>query len=130
MENKVVLLDTSVLIEYYRKKDKSKAILFNLSKTYPEFVISAVTYFEIYTGASPDQLEFWNSFFSQISVLPFSAEVSAEAVKIDAALKKKRKQIAIADLFIAATALFHNLPVATLNQKHFERIDNLEVLAK
>jgi hypothetical protein len=28
MENEVVLLDTSILIEYYRKKDKSKSTLF------------------------------------------------------------------------------------------------------
>jgi tRNA(fMet)-specific endonuclease VapC len=127
MENKVVLLDTSILIEYYRKKDKSKSTLFNLSNTYPEFAVSAVTHFEIYKGTSTDKLNFWNSFFSTISILPFTAEISAEAVNIDAGLKKKRKQIAIADLFIAATA-FHNLPLATLNKKHFERIDKLEVL--
>jgi tRNA(fMet)-specific endonuclease VapC len=66
--------------------------------------------------------------FSTISILPFTAEISAEAVNIDASLKKKRKQIAIADLFIAATASFHGIPLATLNKKHFERIDDLEVL--
>jgi predicted nucleic acid-binding protein len=90
-----------ILQEKRQKQDHS----FNLTKTYPELVVSAVTHFEIYTGASQDQLEFWDLFFAQISILPFSAEVSAAAVKIDAALKTKRKQIAIADLFIAATAL-------------------------
>ena len=130
MENKVVLLDTSILIEYYRKKDKSKTTLFSLAKTYPEFVVSTVTHFEIYKGASPDKIDFWNSFFSAIRILPFNAEISAEAVNIDSDLKKKRKQIAIADLFIAATATFHNVPIATLNTKHFERIDKLEVLTK
>jgi tRNA(fMet)-specific endonuclease VapC len=67
MENKVVLLDTSILIEYYRKKDKSKSTLFNLSNTYPEFAVSAVTHFEIYKGTSADKLNFWNS-FSQLLV--------------------------------------------------------------
>jgi len=63
-----------------------------------------------------------------VTILPFNAEVSIKAANIDAALKKKRKQIAIPDLFIAATAIFHNVPLATLNKKHFERIDELEVL--
>jgi tRNA(fMet)-specific endonuclease VapC len=130
MAGEIVLLDSSILIEYYRKKDKSKTVLFQLAKTYTSFAIFAVSHFEIYAGASQDQLEFWDLFFAQISILPFSAEVSAEAVKIDAALKKKRKQIAIPDLFIAATALFHSLPVATLNNKHFDRVDNIEVLPK
>ncbi|MFI5162927.1 MAG: type II toxin-antitoxin system VapC family toxin [Sphingobacteriales bacterium] len=128
MENKVVLLDTSILIEYYRKKDKTKSTLFHLAKTYSAFAVSAVTHFEIYTGNPADKLDFWNSFFSTISILPFNAEISIEAANIDTALKKARKQIAIADLFIAATASFHNLPLATLNKKHFERIGKLEVL--
>jgi tRNA(fMet)-specific endonuclease VapC len=130
MAGEIILLDSSVLIEYYRKKDKSKSVFFQLIKTYPTFAISADSQFEIYAGASSDQLEFWDQLFAQVSILPFNAEVSATAVKIDAALKKKRKQIAIPDLFIAATALFHNLPVATLNRKHFERVDDLTVLMK
>jgi len=43
-------------------------------------------------------------------------------------LKLKRKQIEIADLFIAATAVAHNFPFATLNRKHFDRIDRLNIL--
>lgn len=36
--------------------------------------------------------------------------------------------IDIADLFIGATALTHNLPIATLNIKHFNRIKGLEII--
>ena len=43
-------------------------------------------------------------------------------------LKRKRKQIAIADLFIASTAIAYDLPIATLNKKHFERIDELQIV--
>jgi len=50
------------------------------------------------------------------------------SVTINSALKKKRKQIDIADLFIAATAVAHNLPLATLNEKHFNRIDILNIV--
>jgi predicted nucleic acid-binding protein len=116
------------LIEFYRKKDKSKSALFRLSQTYSIFAVSAVTHFEIYAGTNKDQLGFWDSFFNDITILPFTAEVSKIAANIDAELKRKRKQIAVPDLFISATAIHHKLPIATLNKKHFERVDDLEVL--
>jgi len=31
------------------------------------------------------------------------------------------------DIFIAATCLVYQMPVKTLNQKHFKRIVNLEI---
>ena len=38
---------------------------------------------------------------------------------------KKNKMIDLADIFIGATALANEIPIATLNYKHFERIANL-----
>jgi len=67
MENEIILLDTSILIEYYRKKDKSKSILFRLLKDHSIFAVSAVTHFEIYTETSNEQLNFWDTFFKEIT---------------------------------------------------------------
>jgi tRNA(fMet)-specific endonuclease VapC len=125
MENEVVLLDTSILIEYYRKKDKSKSVLFGLLQAPTIFAVSAVIHFEIYTGSNTEQSDFWNEFFQKITVLPFNAEISTEAANIDAALKKKRKQIAIPDLFIAATAIHHNIPLVTLNKNILKGLTKL-----
>ena len=61
-------------------------------------------------------------------MLPFDQDVVKIAVDINNALKRKRKQIDLADLFIAATALSNKLPFATLNKKHFDRIDNLRII--
>jgi predicted nucleic acid-binding protein len=49
-------------------------------------------------------------------------------VIINGALKRKRKQIDLADLFIAATAVTHHLPLATLNKKHSDRVDTLQLI--
>jgi predicted nucleic acid-binding protein len=38
----------------------------------------------------------------------------------------KRKTVDLADIFIAATTLAHNIPFATINRKHFENIDGLK----
>ena len=129
MESDIILLDTSVLIDYYRKKDKNKTLLFHLAETWPLFAVSAITHFEIYAGTLNQQKDFWDSFFQEVAILPFNAETSALAASIDKELKKERKQIAIPDLFIAATALSNNLPCPTLNKKHFSRIQNLQLIS-
>ena len=64
-----------------------------------------------------------------ITVIPLD-EISVDtAVTINNALKRKRKQIDLADLFIAATAISHNYSLATLNRKHFDRIETLNIIA-
>jgi predicted nucleic acid-binding protein len=40
-------------------------------------------------------------------------------------LKKKNQLIDLADQLIGATAKSHRLPIATLNKKHFQRIERL-----
>jgi len=35
--------------------------------------------------------------------------------------------IDLADILIGATAVTHNIPIATLNVKHFERIKDLKI---
>jgi tRNA(fMet)-specific endonuclease VapC len=61
-------------------------------------------------------------------VLAFDKTVAKVAVNLNRELKRKRKLIDTADLFIAATAVANNLPFATLNRKHFDRIDELTII--
>ena len=128
MADKLILVDTSVLIDYYRKTDKSNSVWVALIRQGYKFAISAITKYEIYSGATQDQLNFWNTVLELIEVIPFDAASVDAAVNINTTLKRKRKQIDIADLFIAATAITHGFPTATLNKKHFDRIDTLNVI--
>lgn len=127
MAQRLILIDTSILIDFFRKTDKSNSTLISLVEQGFSYCISAISEYEIYTGATISQIEYWENFLQQIDVLPFDKIVAQKAVEINRQLKKKRKQIAIPDLFIAATALAHNLPIATLNKKHFDRIDSLVI---
>ncbi len=128
MADKIILVDTSILIDYYRKTEKANSAWIALVRQGYKFAISAVTKYEIYSGATKNQLGFWDNILQAIEVIPFD-EVSAQtAVDINNALKTKRKQIDIADLFIAATAISYNLSLATLNKKHFERIETLTLV--
>lgn len=128
MENKLVLVDTSILIDFFRKTDKENSLLVKLVKQDYIYCISAVTEYEIYTGTTLAQEEFWKKFLMKTNVLPFDKKVAEIAVIINRDLKKKRKLIDIADLFIGATALAHSIPIATLNESHFSRIDNLKLV--
>ena len=128
MADKIILVDTSILIDYYRKTDKEKSAWIALVRQGYSFAISAVTKYEIYSGATQNQLTFWDTVLEAITIIALD-EVSVDtAVIINSALKKKRKQIDLADLFIAATAVAHGVSLATLNRKHFDRIDTLNIV--
>lgn len=128
MADNVILVDSSILIDYYRKTNKANAVWVSLIDKGYEFAISAITKYELYSGATQSQITFWDSILMAISVMPFDEVCVDTAVQINAVLKQKRKQIDLADLFIAATAMTNNLPITTLNKKHFERIDGLSVV--
>jgi tRNA(fMet)-specific endonuclease VapC len=128
MADKIVLVDTSVLIDFYRKTEKENSVWVGLIREGYHCTISVITKYEIFSGATPSQLDFWNKILQAITVIPFDEETVNTAVDINAKLKRKRKQIDLADLFIAATAVTRDLPIATLNRRHFDRVDKLTLI--
>jgi predicted nucleic acid-binding protein len=48
--------------------------------------------------------------------------------KIFQTLKRKNTLIEFRDILIASSSIAHNIPLATLNLKHFDRIDDLNIL--
>lgn len=127
MANKIILVDTSILIDYYRKTNKAGSALVALIDKGYEFAISTITKYEIYSGATIAQITFWDSILSSVSIISLDESCVDTAVQINKILQQKSKQIDMADLFIAATAMSNNLPIATLNKKHFDRIEGLQL---
>jgi predicted nucleic acid-binding protein len=128
MADKIILVDTSILIDYYRITDKNNSAWIALVRQGYSFSISAITKYEIYSGATASQLTFWDTVLQAVTVIPLDEATVDTAVTINNAPKRKRKQIDLADLFIGATAVAHNLSLATLNRKHFDRIDTLHLI--
>lgn len=125
----VLLLDTCILIDYFRKTNKDNAVLYKFLNQEYSFAISAVTKYEIYTGVSAKQSEVWEKISKMIAtVIPVDEAAADTAVVIYNNLKKKSQQIGLADLFIAATAINHKLPIVTINKKHFERVEKLKIM--
>jgi tRNA(fMet)-specific endonuclease VapC len=124
----MILLDSSILIELFRKKDKSKTAFYNLSQEYSELCISAITYYEIGIGNRKSHYEYWEQLTENLTVIPFDKACSISSIEIYLEMLKTNNMIDLADLLIGATALTHNMQIATLNIKHFERIKNLEII--
>ena len=127
-KSELILLDTSILIDFYRKKHKSKSKFYSLTETYNLFAVSVITEYEILVGTNETTQIFWNNFFEQVMVLPFDRQTSKWAANIVSQLKQENKLIEVPDIFISATAIANNLKIATLNKKHFERIDGLHII--
>jgi len=71
---------------------------------------------------------FWLNYFANKTVLSFDNACAGTAAFIYATLKANNQLIGAEDILIAATALTHNLPLATINTKHFSRVDNLRLI--
>ena len=123
----MILLDSSILIEMFRKKDKEKTLFYALSHTYDKLCISSITHYEIGIGNRISHADYWESLSENLKIIPFDKACSNSAIKIYMDLLKANKMIDLADILIGATAMTYNIPIATLNVKHFDRIAGLEI---
>ena len=58
MENRRMVIDTGIFIEYLRAKNKTKTILFNIPEDV-EIYISAVTLYELLMGATSEEKSYF-----------------------------------------------------------------------
>ncbi|MBK7129752.1 MAG: type II toxin-antitoxin system VapC family toxin [Crocinitomicaceae bacterium] len=124
----MILLDSSVLIELFRKKNKEQTLFFNLLQDHDQLAISVITHYEIGIGNQPGHLEYWKKLCNNLTIIPFDESCTETAIKIYRSLIKINKKIDLADILIGATALAYDLPIATLNIKDFERIQGLHIV--
>ena len=130
MADKTLMVDSTILIDYFRKTDKNNSRLVDHFKNYDILYISSITEFEVINGATSAHLQFWDIMLSRFVILNFDSKAARQAAEIVQQLKVKRKSIDKPDLFIAATALAHNLTLDTTNTKHFIEINSITLLVK
>ncbi|MBU0696208.1 MAG: type II toxin-antitoxin system VapC family toxin [Bacteroidetes bacterium] len=130
MADEKLMVDSTILIDYFRKTDKANSRLVAHFRNYESLYISSVTEFEVVNGATKEHLQFWDGMLARFTILDFDSKAARQAADIVAQLKTKRKTIDKPDLFIAATALVNNLTLDTLNIKHFSHIEDLNLLTR
>lgn len=126
---KKVLVDTSVVIDFLRRKDKENSLFFTLVQHKYQLFLSIVTHTELYAGKSVwvkrKAQEELQTLFSGSELLPLREEVSKKAGEI-----KARYNSSLLDAIIAATAFVHRLPLVTLNEKDFDKIADITLFLK
>ncbi len=128
MDNRKILIDTSVIIDYLRKTNKPKALLWNLRSNYDCFM-STITVFELLAGANTDEKkDDIQKIVKWIEPVSFDKRTAEVAAWFYQDLKKINQGIEFRDIFIAATAYCFNYSLATMNIKHYSRIKEVVLL--
>ena len=122
-----MVVDINVIIQQLRLKNKTESVLYQFSKQ--KLYISSISLYELYIGAlNANKQNDVELITEDLIKLPFTFEAAKVASEIYHQLRLSNKMIEFRDIFIAATCLVNNMPIVTLNKKHFERIDGLEMI--
>ncbi len=121
------IVDTSALIAYLRKEPPGE-IVFRLLEE-EAVIIPAVCIFELLAGVrSTKHLEQRCQLLDLTEIAEIDREISEKAAELFTLLRSKGITIDNEDLLIAASAISHNLPLLTVNKKHFSNIANLDLV--
>jgi predicted nucleic acid-binding protein len=122
-----MVVDTNIFIEYLRAKDKLNTILLKLPDKI-EMSISSITVYELFMGVNTEKKrEEIQILTGDLNLLSFNYEIATKSAEIYNDLKYKNQLIEFRDIFIGATAIVNELPILTLNRKHFERIRGIKI---
>jgi len=120
-----MVVDTGIVIEHLRAKDKLNTTFSSIPDNLPVF-ITTVSLFELMMGAtSKEKLYDIKFLVDDLEVLDFESHAAEKASEIFCTLKTRNQLIEFRDIFIAAVCITNNLPLLTLNKKHFTRVEEL-----
>ena len=128
MENRLIILDTDVVIDFFTGvSPEAEGVLKLISQE--EAALTAISVFELYAGIEGkrrlDQIE---TFIRDLTILPLDVIEAALAGKIYTQLKSKGQLIGTHDILIAAVCLANGLPLYTKNVIHFSKIKDIQIL--
>ena len=122
----MVIFDTNVLIELYRGNNLIKEQI--LAMDYNIFYISSISVAEFLAGArNKEDMATIAKQLDKYTHLPFTVEITNLFLTLFREYNLSHKP-GIPDTLIAATALYYELPVFTLNRKHFQYFPAIKLL--
>ena len=127
-----MILDTCFLIQIER--EITKLVSGTATKAMETFLSNKVLYItdtiagELASGESLSERARWETFIRPYPILKSDKETAWNYGQIVRHLRKEGNLIGSNDLWIAAAALSHKMPLVTRNIREFERIPGLVVL--
>ena len=129
MEITNICIDTGPLIAYLRGQE-SAATAVETSVRDCNCLVTAITVYELLFGVSRARKQIGEDvLLGAMSVLPLDEAAARRAASLHDHLIRTNVDIGIKDVLIAAICLQNPVPLLTLNQKHFDRVDGLVVLS-
>lgn len=117
-----ILLDTDVLVDFFR--GHSKAVAF-VNAHSDRIILSSIVIAELYAGVKGDaEQAVMENFVSLFSIVPVSAEI-AQAGGLHKRDYGKSHGVGLADAILAATAEAENAELKTFNTKHYPMLKGL-----
>ena len=131
MDNKDILVDTSIIIDFLRKKNKQHTMLWKIKERDFNCFISSITVFELYAGAvTPRHKKDLEKILKWLEIVSLTREIAEQSAEIYKRLKRENKLIEFRDIFIGATCIVLNIPLITFNEEHFKRIEGIKTYNK
>jgi predicted nucleic acid-binding protein len=122
----MILCDTNILIEIYRKNMAVISVM-NSIALQNSIAISDVTRAEILVGArNKSEIHILVKELGQLQCLPIQSEISAYAINLLTQYHLSHG-LDFHDALIAATAIYHNIKLYTLNLRDFVFIENIQL---
>ena len=117
-----ILLDTDVLVDFFRGHSKAEAFVNAHSD---QIILSSIVVAELYAGVKGDAEQVaLEDFVSLFRVVPVDAEV-AKTGGLHKRDYGKSHGVGLADAILAATAAAENAELKTLNTKHYPMLKGL-----
>lgn len=126
----MVVLDTSILIDFLRrpKSDDSQLIQFNRLHPTEKIAISILTIQELYSGQSSkdgNKEQLFLKVVNKCEILPYTYEIARLAGEL---VRDIKSSLGFPDAAIAATTILNKAKLLTLNKKDFHRINGLKLI--
>jgi len=119
---KPILLDTDVLVDFFRGHRKAMAFVGTYNA---RIILSSIVVAELYAGVKGDaEQAALQDFVSLFRVVPVTAEIG-KAAGIYKRDYGKSHGVGLADAILAATAEAEDAELKTLNTKHYPMLKNL-----
>jgi len=126
----IYCLDTDILIEYFRGSEPIKKKVESLTEE-DSVGLTWLTFYEFFKGifvsGKLDEEKFLKGLAKTCVILEESYEAARIGGEIYATLKMRGKLINDADILIASIVKAHNAVLVTNNEKHFSRVEGLQI---
>ena len=124
------LVDSDYVADYLKGRPTATDLLGVLFQD--GMAMSIITFAEVYEGIyyghhRTHYTKIFHRFLKGVSVLGITRSIAKQYARMRGELGRKGQLIDQPDLFIAATAIHHNLTLVTRNLKDFERIPHLTI---